>query len=38
LEKTSAVIQEVMQKAFKLSIPLKTDAKAGKNWSEMKPV
>ena len=38
LQETSAVVQKVMQKAFKLSIPLKTDAKAGKNWSAMKPV
>lgn len=36
LEKTSEVVQAVMQKAFKLSIPLKTDAKAGKNWAQMK--
>ena len=38
LELTSAKVQEVMQKAFKLSITLKTDAKAGKNWSEMKSI
>lgn len=38
LEETSTAIQAIMQKAFKLSIPLKTDAKAGKNWAEMKPV
>jgi DNA polymerase-1 len=38
LQETSAVVQKVMQEAFKLSIPLKTDAKAGKNWSAMKPV
>jgi DNA polymerase-1 len=38
LEETSATVQGLMQKAFELSIPLKTDAKAGKNWAEMKPV
>jgi DNA polymerase-1 len=38
MEKTSKVVQDVMQNAFKLSIPLKTDAKAGKNWAGMKPV
>jgi DNA polymerase-1 len=38
LEKTSEVVQGLMQKAFKLSIPLKTDAKAGRNWAQMKPV
>jgi DNA polymerase-1 len=38
LKQTSSVVQSVMRSAFELSIPLKTDAKAGKNWAEMKPV
>ncbi len=32
------LIGEIMQNAFKLKVPLKTDAKAGINWAMMKPV
>jgi DNA polymerase-1 len=35
LERTTQLVQEAMGNAFKLCIPLKTDAKAGKNWAEM---
>jgi DNA polymerase-1 len=38
LEKTAKVIQETMEKAYKLSIPLTTDAKWGKNWGVLKPL
>jgi DNA polymerase-1 len=38
LGKTSRVIQEVMQQAQRLRVPLKTEAKAGLNWAEMSPV
>ncbi|HEY44587.1 MAG TPA: DNA polymerase I [Anaerolineae bacterium] len=36
LEPTTQLVQEVMGNAFKLCIPLKTDAKAGRNWAEMR--
>jgi DNA polymerase-1 len=36
LELTSALVQEVMQAAYDLRVPLKTDAKAGQNWADMK--
>ncbi len=32
---TLALIREVMENAIKLSIPLSTEAKVGKNWAEM---
>lgn len=35
---TARRVQEVMQAALQLRVPLKTDAKAGRNWSEMAPV
>jgi DNA polymerase-1 len=35
---TAHIVQEKMQNAFKLSIPLKTDAKSGETWAEMHPV
>jgi DNA polymerase-1 len=31
-------VQQVMQTAFALRVPLKTDAKAGGSWTEMQPV
>jgi DNA polymerase-1 len=37
LQKTSRVVQEVMQQAQALRVPLKTEAKAGVNWAEMTP-
>jgi DNA polymerase-1 len=38
LSKTTAVVQKIMQDAFELRVPLKTDAKAGVTWASMKPV
>jgi DNA polymerase-1 len=38
LQATSRVAQRVMQEALKLKVPLKTDAKAGRNWAEMTAV
>jgi len=38
LSETARRVQQVMQSAFPLRLPLKTDAKAGANWSEMRPV
>ena len=38
LAETSRVAQQVMQSALKLKVPLKTDAKAGRNWAEMSAV
>jgi DNA polymerase-1 len=37
LDQTVRIVQEVMQQAYTLRIPLKTDAKAGLNWDEMEP-
>jgi len=38
LKKTAKVVQAVMQSAYKLKVPLKTDAKAGPNWEQMEPI
>jgi DNA polymerase-1 len=38
LKQTVAVVQKVMQNAYKLKVPLKTDAKSGPNWEQMKPL
>jgi len=38
LAEAARVAQRVMQSAFTLRVPLKTDAKAGPNWAEMEPV
>jgi DNA polymerase-1 len=38
LAKTAQVVQQVMQDAFDLRVPLKTDAKAGTTWASMKPI
>ena len=35
LEETAKVTQEVMKGAYKLSIPLETDAAVGKNWGQL---
>jgi DNA polymerase-1 len=35
---TSKVVQRVMREAYKLKVPLKTDAKYGANWEMMAPV
>jgi DNA polymerase-1 len=34
----AAVAQEVMENAYTLSVPLKTEAKSGVNWGEMEPL
>jgi DNA polymerase-1 len=38
LQETAAVVQDVMENAFKMSIPLKTEARSGPNWGEMEPL
>jgi len=35
LDETTALVTAVMEDAFKLSIPLETEAKAGKSWGGM---
>lgn len=35
LEATTGLVVEVMGEAYKLKVPLKTDAKSGRNWYEM---
>ena len=36
LKETAQIVQKVMQGAYKLKVPLKTDAKSGPNWEQMK--
>ena len=36
LEKTAQIVQETMANAYPLSIPLSTEARAGRSWGEMK--
>ena len=38
LTATTQLVQDVMQSAYKLKVPLKTDAKSGPNWEQMKPL
>jgi DNA polymerase I len=38
IEQTIAIVQDVMQDAYRLVVPLKTDAKAGLNWADMRPL
>ena len=38
LEKTAKVVKETMANAYKLSIPLSTEARFGNNWGEMKVI
>ncbi len=38
LEKTVRLVQEVMGSAYKLDIPLLTEARSGPNWGEMKVI
>ncbi len=38
LEKTCALVQEVMEAAYKLDIPISTEAKAGPSWGEMQKI
>jgi DNA polymerase-1 len=35
---TASLVQQVMQQAVTLQVPLKTDAKAGSNWADMSPL
>jgi DNA polymerase-1 len=35
---TAVVVQQVMEEAYSLSIPLATEARSGVNWGELKPV
>jgi len=35
LQETTTLVQRVMENAFKLAIPLSTEAKAGKSWGKM---
>ncbi len=36
VEETAALVKEVMENAYPLSVPLKVDAHIGKNWGELK--
>ena len=38
LRDAARIVQDVMQHAYQLAVPLKTDAKAGANWAQMTPV
>lgn len=38
LKLTAHLVQQVMGDAYKLCVPLKTDAKAGTNWADMQPL
>ncbi|KAA3644649.1 MAG: DNA polymerase I [Chloroflexi bacterium] len=38
VQETAQLVQEKMSKAFKLEVPLRTDARAGINWGTMTPV
>jgi DNA polymerase-1 len=38
LEATVAVVKQVMENAYKLSIPLLTEAKSGRDWGSLKPI
>jgi DNA polymerase-1 len=38
LEATARLVEDKMASAYRLKVPLKTDARAGLNWGKMKPV
>ncbi|MBI9044117.1 MAG: DNA polymerase I [Anaerolineaceae bacterium] len=38
LAEYAGILQETMEKAFKLSVPLITDARSGPNWGELQPL
>ena len=38
IDETAALVQQVMEDAYTLKIPLKTDARKGRNWGEMQPL
>jgi DNA polymerase-1 len=35
---TASVVRNVMENAYPLAVPLKTDARHGINWGDLKPV
>jgi DNA polymerase-1 len=38
LAQAAQIVQQVMENAFQLKVPLETDARSGKNWGEMSPL
>jgi DNA polymerase-1 len=38
LHETASLVRREMESAFKLDVPLLTDARFGKNWGEMEPI
>jgi DNA polymerase-1 len=38
LEKTASVVKDVMESAYQIDVPLKTDARFGTNWGDLKPL
>ena len=38
LDEVARIVQETMQGAFELVVPLKTEAKSGPNWAELQPL
>jgi DNA polymerase-1 len=38
LARTAAIVQQVMEKAYTLKVPLETEARCGPNWGEMIPL
>jgi DNA polymerase-1 len=38
LAQAAQTVQQVMENAFQLKVPLETEARSGKNWGEMSPV
>jgi len=38
LAETAALVQRVMENAYTLNVPLKTEARAGLNWGDLKPL
>jgi DNA polymerase-1 len=38
LNKNASEVKNIMEKAFKLNVPLKVDVSCGDNWEEMKEV
>ncbi len=38
LEKTASLVKKIMEEAYKLKVPLLTEARYGPNWNEMSPL
>ncbi len=38
LQNTAVLVKEVMENAYKLSVPLRTEARYGPNWGDMAPI